>query len=143
VKILPQHLPNSGSASDLAEMRGVASDCLTVCLVTEGTYPHYKGGVSTWCDMLVRGLPEVRFVLMSLVADPSASPVFELPPNVVKLITVPLWGTGEVLELQRDLNVPAVIRRKRSATQKVIDEKFVLPSGVFWANCGVNPRNPR
>ena len=125
------------------EDQGFDTQPLSVCLVTEGTYPHYKGGVSTWCDMLVRGLPEVRFVLMSLVADPSASPVFELPPNVVKLITVPLWGTGEVLELQRDLNVPAVIRRKRSATQKVIDEKFVLPSGVFWANCGVNPRNPR
>ena len=119
------------------EDQGFGTQSLSVCLVTEGTYPHYKGGVSTWCDMLVRGLPEVRFVLMSLVADPSASPVFELPPNVVKLITVPLWGTGEVLELQRDLNVPAVIRRKRSATQKVIDEKFVLPFrrflGQLWS----------
>ena len=106
-------------------MRGVASDCLTVCLVTEGTYPHYKGGVSTWCDMLVRGLPEVRFVLMSLVADPSARPVFELPANVVRLITVPLWGTGEVLELQHDLSIPAVIRHKRSAPASVIVNEFL------------------
>jgi len=110
---------------------------LTVCLATEGTYPHYKGGVSTWCHMLVRGLPEVRFVLVSFVADPGAAPVFELPPNVTRLITVPLWGTGEVLELQRDLSVPAVIRRKRSATPKVIDEKFI-PSfrrflGQLWS----------
>ena len=131
MKILPPYRPDSGSQSDLAEMSGVASDRLSVCLVTEGTYPHYKGGVSTWCDLLVRGLPEVRFVLVSLVADPSALPVFELPPNVVRLITVPLWGTGEVLELQRGLSVPAVIRRKRSATPEVIDDKFVLPFRRF------------
>jgi len=56
-----------------SEEPGVETRRMTVCLVNEGSYPHYRGGVSTWCDMLVRGLPEIDFVLVSLVADPSAS----------------------------------------------------------------------
>ena len=68
----------------IAEITGAAEgtrfESLTVCLVTEGSYPHTKGGVSTWCDMLVRGLPEVRFVLLSLVASPSVRPVYARSP---------------------------------------------------------------
>jgi glycosyltransferase involved in cell wall biosynthesis len=104
---------------------GIRPESLTVCLVTEGSYPHTKGGVSTWCDMLVRGLPEVRFVLLSLVASPSARVVYRLPENVAELITVPLWGTGEVLEIRRDLSLASVIRRKRSAPMAAVRDEFV------------------
>lgn len=93
---------------------------LSVCLVTMGTYPHYTGGVSAWCDLLVRGLGDVRFTLVSMVADPGATPHYELPDNVVELITVPLWGTGEVLELQRNLSLRQVLRRKQSAPATAI-----------------------
>ena len=110
---------------------GVQAQSLVVCLVTEGSYPHYPGGVSTWCHMLVQGLPEVRFVLVSLVADPSALPVFELPPNVAALIPVPLWGTGEVLELRRDLGLGQVIKRKRSAPTSIICSRFLPPFRHF------------
>jgi glycosyltransferase involved in cell wall biosynthesis len=98
---------------------------LSVCLVAEGSYPHYTGGVSTWCDMLVRGLPEVRFTLLSLTANPGAAPVFELPANVERLITVPLWGTGEVLEIRRDLGVLDIFRRKRSAPDGAVQREFL------------------
>ena len=104
---------------------GVEPRSLTVCLVTEGGYPHYPGGVSTWCDLLVCGLPEVRFVLVSLVANPGAQPVFHLPPNVTKLFTVPLWGTGQALEIHRDLGLLEVARRKRSASTAVVEQEFV------------------
>ncbi len=98
---------------------------LRVCLVAEGSYPHYPGGVSTWCDMLVRGLPEVRFTLISLTANPGVQTVFELPANVERLITVPLWGTGEVLEIRRELNLWEIVRRKRSAPNWAIRQEFV------------------
>ncbi|MEJ5308287.1 MAG: GT4 family glycosyltransferase PelF [Anaerolineae bacterium] len=119
--ILPAH----------SEETGVETRRMTVCLVNEGSYPHYKGGVSTWCDMLVRGLPEIDFVIVSLVADPSAKPVFELPENVTRLITVPLWGTGEVLELQRDLSLAQVVRSKFNAPRKAIETQFVPLFGDF------------
>ena len=100
---------------------------LRVCLVAEGSYPHYRGGVSTWCDMLVRGITEVQFSLISIIADPSVEPVYDLPGNVRDLRPVALWGTGEVLELDRDLGLLDVIRRKRSAPARVIEGEF-LPS---------------
>ncbi|MBN1249226.1 MAG: GT4 family glycosyltransferase PelF [Anaerolineae bacterium] len=98
---------------------------LSVCLITEGSYPHYRGGVSTWCHMLISGLPEVRFSLVSLVADPSAEPVYDLPDNVIQLKTVPLWGTGEVLELQRHLSLREVLRHKLRTPQGTIESVFV------------------
>ncbi len=98
---------------------------LSVCLLTEGSYPHYRGGVSTWCDMLVRGTPEVRYTVISLVADPSAEPVYALPENVVELQSIALWGTGEVLELHRELSLREVIRRKRSAPDRAIEMDFM------------------
>lgn len=104
---------------------GVLPQSLTVCLVTEGTYPYFVGGVSTWCDMLVRGLPEVRFVLMSLVPDPGVAPVFELPANVAELIPVPLWGIGDALEMRRDLSLRAVVRSKRRLSQRAIHIEFM------------------
>lgn len=120
---LSLHDVSSARSSDGEE--GVQPGSLSVCLVTEGGYPHYPGGVSTWCDMLVRGLPEVRFVLVSLVANPGAQPVFRLPPNVAHLVTVPLWGTGQALEIHRDLGLLEVARRKHSASPALIEQEFV------------------
>ncbi len=104
---------------------GLEPHPLRVCLVTEGSYPYYRGGVSTWCDMLVRGLPEIDFTIVSLVADPSVTPLYTLPENVSRLIPVPLWGTGEVLELQRDLGLVEVVRRKRSAPSAIVEGDFL------------------
>ena len=40
---------------------------MRVALINEGTYPYVLGGVSTWCDQLVRGLPEVDWHLVTIV----------------------------------------------------------------------------
>jgi polysaccharide biosynthesis protein PelF len=65
---------------------------MDVALIGEGTYPHQFGGVSVWCDQLVRGMPDYDFLLVALVAT-GAEPVrWSLPDNVVSVDTVPLWG---------------------------------------------------
>lgn len=65
---------------------------MKVTLTAEGTYPHQFGGVSVWCDQLVRTLPGYQFDVVALVAT-GAEPVrWELPPNVTRLTTVPLWS---------------------------------------------------
>ena len=48
---------------------------MRVALVSEGTYPFAMGGVSTWCDQLIRGLPEVDngFAKLS-ISWPSTDP---------------------------------------------------------------------
>ncbi|MEU0740319.1 GT4 family glycosyltransferase PelF [Streptomyces sp. NPDC006134] len=63
-----------------------------VAMLTEGTYPHVHGGVSTWCDQLVKGMPEVDFHLFSLTGSGREPVTWELPPNVRRHTTVPTWG---------------------------------------------------
>jgi len=67
----------------------------TILLTTEGTYPYSRGGVSTWCQQLLEHLPDYRFRVVSLVSNPYLTPLFRPPPNV-ELLTIPLWGGGDV-----------------------------------------------
>jgi polysaccharide biosynthesis protein PelF len=67
----------------------------SVLLTSEGTYPCYGGGVSVWCDYLVRHLPEVQFHVLALTQSPSHRPQFAFPPNVTSSILHPMWGTEE------------------------------------------------
>ena len=39
-----------------------------ILLTTEGTYPYAIGGVSSWCDLLVRGLDEFDWRVLPIVA---------------------------------------------------------------------------
>jgi polysaccharide biosynthesis protein PelF len=64
-----------------------------IALSAEGTYPHQFGGVSVWCDQLVRGLSDYDFELVALVATGSEPVRWSMPGNVRKLTTVPLWGS--------------------------------------------------
>jgi glycosyltransferase involved in cell wall biosynthesis len=66
---------------------------MRVALINEGTYPYAAGGVSTWCEHLVRGLPDVRWHLVSIVAGDNAPTPGPLPSTVDALQPVPIWGT--------------------------------------------------
>ena len=62
-----------------------------VALVTEGSYPGSGGGVSVWCDELIRHLPEVDFRVIALTLTDRTRPVWEMPPNVVELRQFGIW----------------------------------------------------
>src|ERR1022692_345840 len=65
---------------------------MDVALMTEGTYPHQFGGVSVWCDQIIRGMPGYDFRLVALLATRAERVVWVLPDNVSSMLTVPLWG---------------------------------------------------
>ena len=62
-----------------------------ICLVLEGTYPYVAGGVSTWTHDLIRGLPEFKFQILTLM-PPGADHQhrYEVPYNVIDISTVTL-----------------------------------------------------
>src|SRR5947209_3916524 len=65
---------------------------MDVAFISEATYPHYFGGVSVWCDQLVRGMSEYDFHVVNLVATGSEPTVWELPDNVASVTCIPTWG---------------------------------------------------
>jgi len=60
-------------------------------MITEGTYPQAFGGVSVWCDQLVRGLADHQFDVYAITVTGTESPVWQPPSNVVVHL-VPLWA---------------------------------------------------
>ena len=83
----------NADASAISQEGSVASVAgLSVLLVAEGTYPYHFGGVSTWCDGLIRCLPDVPFHLLSISDHPRVTPTFTLPPNVISHGNRPVWG---------------------------------------------------
>ena len=42
---------------------------MRICLLTEGSYTYVVGGVSSWVQMLMEGLPEYEFFIYSIGAE--------------------------------------------------------------------------
>lgn len=96
---------------------------LSVLLTTEGTYPFHQGGVSNWCDILMKEMKDVDYILYSVMANPFITPKFTLPTNS-KHIKVPLWGTEEPCE-HLDIPFSLVYMKKKRTTGKVIETYFL------------------
>ena len=62
-------------------------------MTTEGTFPHFGGGVSVWCDQLIRHMSDIRFHVLAIVPSPKQPRRFELAPNIDSCNPFPLWGT--------------------------------------------------
>ena len=67
---------------------------MKIALITEGTYPVVTGGVSTWCDQLLTGIPEHDFEVIALTGSGADKPVWAVPPNVRSVRLIPVWGTA-------------------------------------------------
>ena len=100
---------------------------LSVLMTTEGTYPYSAGGVSTWCDALLRNTPDVRWTLLPLMMNPHIEQQFDPPENVRRTINVPLWGIEEPSEFSSDVPFGQLHDRKQRTTEEAIEREF-LPS---------------
>jgi glycosyltransferase involved in cell wall biosynthesis len=63
-----------------------------IALVSEGTYPYAMGGVSIWCEQLIRGIPDYRWEVVALTVDGTEKPVFASPANLDRVRSIPLWA---------------------------------------------------
>jgi glycosyltransferase involved in cell wall biosynthesis len=98
---------------------------LSVLMTTEGTYPYGAGGVSTWCDALLRNTPDIRWTLLPLMMNPHIEQKFDPPDNVRRIINVPLWGIEEPSEFSPDIPFAQLYDRKRRTTPEAIEGRFV------------------
>jgi len=114
---------------------------LSVLMTTEGTYPYGSGGVSTWCDALLKNTPDVRYVLLPIMMNPHIESRFVPPPNVRRIINVPLWGIEEPAEFTSGVPFSELYRRKRGTSEAVVARDFVPPFRRFLecVNSGSDP----
>jgi polysaccharide biosynthesis protein PelF len=76
---------------------------MNITLITEGTYPYHMGGVSVWCDQLLSHIPDHRFDILSISGSGDEKNVWEMPPNVTGVTTVPLWAPVSPRRASREL----------------------------------------
>ncbi len=107
-------------------------------MTTEGTYPYFKGGVSVWCDQLIRNLPDVDFHVFAVVPSPKQPLSFNLPANVRSCRPLPLWGT-ELPGRQEAVFSQTYARRLRTTTA-VVRGQFVLPFARV-VECLIDPES--
>ncbi len=86
-----------------------------VLLLTEGTYPYELGGVSSWCDLLVRELTDFDWQVLPIVAPHGRPPLYELPPHARALPPIEVWSERRPRGrrgARGDSELPAVLVRE-------------------------------
>ncbi|MGI5195010.1 DUF3492 domain-containing protein [Streptomyces sp. CA-288835] len=70
---------------------------MRIGLLTEGGYPYLSGDARLWCDRLVRGLGQHEFDVYALSRSERQRDegFVELPPQVGRVRTAPLWNAGD------------------------------------------------
>ncbi|WP_338700223.1 DUF3492 domain-containing protein [Streptomyces sp. Q6] len=69
---------------------------MRIGLLTEGGYPYVSGEARLWCDRLVRGLEQHEFDIYALSRSQQQEDAgwLELPPQVSRVRTAPMWTPG-------------------------------------------------
>lgn len=95
---------------------------MRIALINEGTYPVNTGGVSTWCDQMVRGMPEHTWDIVTLTGGTRTPVTWDLPPQVRATALHPLWAPvraglpeGQLLARRRRARIRSALREMWSA----------------------------
>jgi polysaccharide biosynthesis protein PelF len=100
---------------------------VSVLMCSEGTYPFSQGGVSVWCDQLIRGLPEFDFKIFAITNSTNSKPVYPIPLNVSGTRRVALWATQE--PGFQEGTFAEIYQRKARTSVTVIRKEFL---GSFY-----------
>jgi glycosyltransferase involved in cell wall biosynthesis len=60
---------------------------MKICLLVEGSYPYVVGGVASWIQLLINGMPEHEFIVCSIGAEEKYRGKFKykIPSNVSRI----------------------------------------------------------
>lgn len=98
-----------------------------VLFLTEGSYPFTGGGVSTWSHILLEGLgSQVDFIIFAITGNEKQKVRYQLPPNVTKMLHLPLWCQPDPL-IHYDDNQPYynIIKKRVATTSEVVQTDFL------------------
>ena len=115
---------------------------MRIVMLNEGTYPYYKGGVSTWAHVLISGLKEFNFITVTLTTKPLLKSVYPNPPNLRYVMNIPLWGTERLGEHLGGFTVRRLIKLSAWTHEDDIKENFVPYFRTFLREAKVGGRDP-
>lgn len=97
---------------------------MKICLLVEGSYPYVVGGVSSWIQMLITGLPMHQFIIYSIGAEEKTRGQFKykLPDNVIAVHEL-------FLDSILNLKSPTAARYALSAAEKENLERLICGVG--------------
>ncbi len=79
--------------SNKRKSRAVGHARPRVMMTTEGTYPYFVGGVSSWCKLVIAEIDTVDWLLVPIVpASVPTQPRFELPDHAYVAQAIRLWS---------------------------------------------------
>jgi glycosyltransferase involved in cell wall biosynthesis len=116
-----------------------------VLLITEGTYPYAIGGVSSWCDLLLRNLTEIDWQVLPIVAAHGRPPVYVLPPHAEQVGRIELWSEelphGRYRGRDRDQSLQSLPDRLVRGLISWDADLESLTDALVW--CRANPAGVR
>ncbi|HHD83574.1 MAG TPA: DUF3492 domain-containing protein, partial [Campylobacteraceae bacterium] len=127
---------------------------IDIMIVSEGTYPYVRGGVSSWIDQLMRGLPDYRFGIIFIGSrrEEYDAIKYTFPENLVYLLESYMFDfgvreqvaphRGDPVALQKVERVHRWFRKPETTFPKAlgtldfflkeVDESFFLYSESAW-----------
>ncbi len=127
---------------------------IDIMIVSEGTYPYVRGGVSSWIHQLITGLKEYRFgiVFIGSTKEEYDKIQYPLPENLVYLseafmfdrpeqaAITPTKGAKRALEDTREIHRWFTSKKRGFPPQlysldfylREVDERFFLYSEASW-----------
>ena len=112
-------------------------------MLCEGTYPFYRGGVSTWTHNLISNLKDYEFFILSVTSAPFLRRRYNLPPNVKGILNIPLWGTEFVKEHIQEFKFRDFLGRNLSTDERKIQEEFIPSLRAFLDEAKHGCKDPR
>ncbi len=59
-------------------------------MVTEGTYPYFVGGVSSWVHRLITQLKHIKFDILAIIPPGELKEKYQPPPNLENIYKIPI-----------------------------------------------------
>jgi polysaccharide biosynthesis protein PelF len=115
---------------------------MKVCIISEGSYPVLRGGLSEWAHMLITSLGDVTFDIFCIVPyDEPQVPVYKKLPNVDRVIIKPIMRSKpgrkpQELTPQIRKALPRLIKQLSSgqslSLEGLFDPTQKYPIGKNW-----------
>lgn len=101
---------------------------MKICLIVEGCYPYVAGGVSSWIQMLIEGLPQHEFIILTIGAEEKQRGDYKytLPKNVARI---------EEHFLDESLKTKQGVKRNKHSLNELQKQElihFIEGSKVEW-----------